>query len=363
MKVMHVEAGLHLYGGAQQVLYLLAGLHERGVRNILVCAQGSEIAGQAMPYAEVITLPMQGDADIGLIVRLRRLIAAHRPDLVHLHSRRGADVLGGLAARLAAVPCVLSRRVDNPEPRPWVALKYRLFAHVVTISEGIRQVLLSEGLAAHRVSCVHSAVDQQAWQQPCDRAAFLREFGLPDDVPVAGMLAQFIPRKGHRHLLAALPEVLRQHPDLQVLLFGKGPLLPEVRSAIAAQGLDGQVHLAGFRPDLARWLGCLDLVVHPADMEGLGVSLLQAAAAGVPIIAARAGGMPEVVEDGRNGLLIAPGDVTALAGAMRRLLGDPALRTEMGRHGRARIDAHFSLPAMVEGNLAVYRRVLAPASA
>lgn len=358
MKVLHVEAGRHLYGGAQQVLYLLDGLQRLGIENVLVCPTDSELADRAMPFGEVVTLPMRGDVDLGLIARLRRLIRAHRPDIVHLHSRRGADVLGGVASRLAGVPCVLSRRVDNPESRLWVGLKYRLYAHVIAISEGIRDVLLDEGLAATRVTCVRSAVDLQDWPQGCDRGAFLREFGLPDDAPVAGMIAQFIPRKGHRHLLAALPRVLERHPGLQVLLFGQGPLVAAVKAAVGDQGLDAHVHLVGFRPDLARWLGCLDMIVHPAEKEGLGVSLLQAAAAGLPIIAARAGGMPEIVEDGRNGLLVAPGDVMALAEAMKCLLDDGTLRVEMGRRGRARIDTHFAPDAMVAGNLAVYRRVL-----
>ncbi len=358
MKVLHVEAGRHLYGGAQQVLYLLEGLQRLGVENVLACPADSELAKRARPFGEVVMLPMRGDVDLGLIGRLRRRIRAHRPDIVHLHSRRGADVLGGVASWLSGVPCVLSRRVDNPESRLWVGLKYRLYAHVITISQGIRDVLLGEGLAATRVTCVRSAVDPQDWRQGCDRDAFLREFGLPDDAPVAGMIAQFIPRKGHRHLLAALPMVLERHPSLQVLLFGQGPLVAEVQAAVGEQGLDGHVHLVGFRADLARWLGCLDMIVHPAEREGLGVSLLQAAAAGLPIIAARAGGVPEIVEDGRNGLLVAPGDVMALAEAIQRLLDDGGLRAEMGRRGRARIDAHFAPDAMVAGNLAVYRRVL-----
>lgn len=358
MKVLHVEAGLHLYGGAQQVLYLLEGLKRLGIANVLVCPERSAIAQRAMGHAEVIPLPMHGDADLGLIGRLHRVIRAHRPNIVHLHSRRGADVLGGLAARLAGVPCVLSRRVDNPESRLWVALKYRLYDHVITISDAIREVLLGEGLAAHKVSCVRSALDPAPWRRPCERAAFLREFDLPEGAPVAGMVAQFIPRKGHRHLLAALPEVLQAFPDLQLLLFGRGPLAAEVEAAVAAQALAGHVRLVGFRDDLARWLGCLDLLVHPAEMEGLGVSLLQAAAAGVPIIAARAGGMPEIVEHGVNGLLVEPGDAAGLARAMRGLLGDAALRAAMGRAGRARIDAQFSPEVMVRGNLEVYRRVL-----
>ena len=100
------------------------------------------------------------------------------------------------------------------------------------------------------------------------------------------------------------------------------------------------------------------MLIHPADMEGLGVSLLQASAAGVPIVTSRAGGLPEAVQDGVTGILCPPGDVAALAAAIDRLAGDAALRTRFGAAGRARILAEFSIAAMVDGNLAIYRQVL-----
>jgi len=277
---------------------------------------------------------------------------------VHLHSRRGADVWGAVAARLAGLPCVVSRRVDNPE-RSWVvALKYRLYDHVIAISEGIRQVLLREGLPPGQVSCVRSALDPEPYLAPCDRAGLRAELELPPDTLLLAMVAQLIPRKGHRYLLAALPQVLARHPGVQVLIFGRGPQEAELRAEVQRLGLDGHVRFMGFRTDLHRWLGGLDLLVHPADMEGLGIALLQAAAAALPIIASRAGGMPEIVHDGENGFLIAPGDVPALSAALLRLLDDAELRRSMGQAGRELILREFSVAAMCEGNLAVYRRVL-----
>ena len=358
MKILHVEAGKHLYGGARQVLYIVEGLAARGVANLLACPAGSEMARQQPAGTRVVAMKMGGDGDLGMVSRLASLIRAERPDLVHLHSRRGADTWGGLAAKLAGVPCVLSRRVDNPESRLAVAIKYRLYDHVITISEGIRQVLLSEGLAADRVSCVRSAVDATPYLAPVDRAAFCAEFGLPADALVAGVVAQLIPRKGHRYLLAALPALLARHPRLKVLIFGQGPLEAELRAEVEAAGLAGAVHFTGFRHDLPRWLGGLDLLVHPADMEGLGVSLLQASAAAVPIVTSRAGGLPEAVQDGVTGILCPPGDVAALGAAIDRLAGDPALRARYGAAGRARILAEFSIDAMVDGNLRIYRQVL-----
>ncbi|MBK6655463.1 glycosyltransferase [Zoogloea sp.] len=358
MKILHVEAGKHLYGGARQVQYITEGLAARGIDSLLACPIDSEMSRQPPVGVRVLPIRMGGDGDIGLAFRLARLIRAEQPDLVHLHSRRGADTWGGLAAKMAGVPCVLSRRVDNPESRLAVAIKYRLYDHVITISEAIRQVLLDEGLAADKVSCVRSAVDPAPFLAPVDPSAFRAEFRLPQDALVIGVVAQMIPRKGHRYLFSALPGLLERYPELQVLVFGQGPLLGELRGDVAARGLDGVVHFTGFRHDLASWIGGLDMLVHPAEMEGLGVSLLQAAAAGVPVITSRAGGLPEAVQDGVTGILCPPGDVDALAAAIDHLAGDPALRHQYGKAGRQRILAEFSIGRMVDGNLALYHQVL-----
>lgn len=356
MKVLHVEAGKHYYGGARQVAYIIEGLAARGVANVLACPPGAGIAAAVTGCAKVVEMKMDGDADAGMAWRLARLIRTEKPDVVHLHSRRGADLWGGIAARLCGVPCVLSRRVDNPEPRWLVALKYRLFDHIITISEGIRQVLLSEGLAADKVTCVRSAVDATPYLEPVDGTAFRHEFGLPASSRVIGVVAQMIPRKGHRYVIDAVDALHPSHPDLRVLFFGQGPLREDLEREIAQRGLADVIRFAGFRNDLPRWLGGLDILAHPADMEGLGVSLLQASAAGVPIVTCRAGGLPEAVADGVSGVLIEPGDVAALTEALRRLLDDAALRRRLGDAGRARILADFSVAAMVEGNLSIYRR-------
>lgn len=357
--VIHVEAGMHLYGGALQVFYLLRGLAQKPLRNVLVCPEGSAIARAAAGVVDkVYEVPMKGDLDFGFIARLRRIIRAEQADLVHLHSRRGADVLGGIAARLERCRCIVSRRVDNPESPLIAKLKYRLFDRVITISNGIREVLLSEGVAAERVICVHSAVDAEKFDRPAERDWFLKEFGLPPEARAVAVIAQLIHRKGHRHLLAALPEILEKHTDLYVLLFGKGPLHDELQQQIQSLGFQERVRLTGFRDDLDRVLPCLYGVVHPADMEGLGVSLLQAAAAGVPLIGTNAGGIPEIVRDGENGILIAPGNVAALREALLTLLADAAQASRWGEEGKQIVRAEFSIPAMVEGNYRVYLDLL-----
>lgn len=370
MIVVHVEAGTHLYGGAVQVLQLLRGLRAMGTpgdRHILVCPAGSAIAAAAQDIAaKVYAIPMSGDADIRMRARVRRVLRAEHADLVHVHSRRGADIWAGLAAKRDGVPAILSRRVDNPEKRWLVKFKYGLYRRVITISQGIRQVLIEQaGVAQEKIVCVPSAVDTERFRPAAaaeQRAWFVREFGLQEGELAVGMLAQFIERKGHRVLIEALPSVLQRVPNTRILLFGQGPLAEEMRHLCAERGLSERVLFAGFRTDMEKILPSLDLVVHPALMEGLGVSLLEAAACAVPIIASDAGGMPEIVRDGISGRLIPPGDRQALGSAMIELLTNADLRRRCGVAGRQLVEAEFSLPAMVAGNYRVYQEVLGTAT-
>lgn len=364
LKLMHVEAGMKIYGGARQVIYLVEGLRARGVDCVLVCptgaATGAHLAARGVAVAET---PLSGDLDIGFIGRLRRLIREHRPDLVHLHSRRGADVLGGIACRLEGVPVVHSRRNENPE-MPWFArLKYRLYDRVIGISDAIRRQLLSYGLSEDRVLMVRSAIAPDPAQTIATRPELCERFGLPADSFVIGVIAQLIERKGHRFLIEAMPGLLEKHPHTHVLCFGQGANQATLEAQAQSLGVTERVRFVGFHTDLLHWLGRLDLVVHPALMEGLGVSLLQASSLGVAIVAARAGGIPEAVRDGLNGLLVEPGDVAGLGRAVSQLIRDPALRQRLGAAGRELIAREFSVDVMVEGNLAIYHAVLAERAA
>lgn len=357
MKILHVEAGRHLYGGPRQVLLLMEQLAAAGVDNVLACPRDSAIAGAAGAFAAVRPLAMGGDLDLALVPRLARLLRTERPDLAHLHSRRGADVLGALAARRCAVPAVLSRRVDNPEPRCLAPRKYRLYHSVVAISEAIREMLLAAGVPPDRVVCVRDALPPlPAFGR--DRPWLEAQLGVPARAPVMAVVAQLIERKGHRFLLEALPRIRRHLPAARLLVLGRGPQEAALRRQAERLGVAQMVRFAGFRDDMPRILPCLDLVVHPALMEGLGVALLEAAAAGVPVVASRAGGIPEAVRHGETGLLVPPGDAAALAAACCELLGDRGRAARLGAGGRALVAREFSPVGMAQGNLAVYRDVL-----
>ena len=359
MKILHVETGRHLYGGPQQVIYLMRGLAALGHEGELVCppASGIDNAARAEGIA-VRNLFCAGDLDLPFAYRLTQYINETRPDIVHCHSRRGADVLGGLAASFADVPAVVSRRVDNTELRLVAALRYRPFAKVIAISEAVAAALRNRGIEDQRIEVIRSAVDAGAFAEPPDCATMRNEFNVPADCFVIGAVGQLIERKGHAYLLDAAAALKNRQPAFRIIVFGEGPLEADLRAKAGSLGLGDIVQFAGFRDDLDTYFGCLDLLAHPSLAEGLGVATLKAQAAGVPVVGFDAGGLGEAVDSGNTGLLVPPGDTEALTAALGELMADAELRSRMGAAGRERMGDAFSIDAMAAQHADLYETVL-----
>lgn len=358
MKVLHVETGRQLYGGPQQLLYLLEGLREHGVDQLLVCPRDAAIARIAEAKGfDVRTLAYSGEHDLRLVFRLARILREEQASLLHVHGRRGADTWGGFAAARAGIPAILSRRVDNPLHRWQAAILARTFTRIVAISSAITEELILSGVAAEQIHRIPDAVDGASFAAEPDCQNFRLTFGLDDDAVVAGIVAQLIERKGHAYLLRAMAQLKESQSKLRLLIFGKGPLEAELRRQASALGLESMVTFAGFRDDLDDYLGCLDLVVHPALAEGMGVAVLKAGAAGVPVAAFAVGGVREAIVNEETGLLIPAGDTAGLGAAIARLADDRALRKRLGDHAREHVREHFSIAAMVNAHVALYAAV------
>lgn len=356
MKILHVETGRHFYGGAQQVVWLANGLGSCGVGNTLACTPDAAIGAVAAGAGiDVRELRCAGDLDITFVWRLRQLITELHPDVVHCHSRRGADFLGGQAAAMAGVPAVVSRRVDHAEPGLMANLRYRPFRRVVAVSDNVAGVLRSNGLDAARIVVIRDAVDASRYAVPADRRLLQANFGITPEQFAVAIVAQLIERKGHRYLFEALA-ALRER-DLRLVVFGTGPLDATLGKLIDDMGLSSIVQMAGFRDDLDDYLGAFDLLVHPATREGLGVAMLKAAAAGLPVVAFDRAGAREAVEHEKTGLLVPAGDVAALAAAMTRMIDNPAERRRFGEAGRARMVREFSIEEMVKAHVELYESV------
>lgn len=361
LRTVHIETGMNSLGGPAQVVYLVDGLIKRGHEARLICPVGSGIHQEAASAGlPVHPISFHSELDPRLFFVVRRMLSEWRPDVVHLHSRRGADFWGGIAARCTgARAVVLSRRVDYPvRNRILSNLKYGpLCDKIITVSGAIKDVLVRGGAEEAKIVCVYSAAKASAYDVVPD-GRLRKELGLSPESPLVGIVAQLIERKGHRYLFDALPRVTAGFPDAKVLVLGRGPLLSKLERQVKSLGVERNVLFAGFRRDIPDLLPQLNVLVHPATMEGLGVAILQAMAARVPVIATAVGGIPEAVQDEVNGILVPPGDSQAIGKALIHLLANPGVRREMGRAGRRIVEEKFNVDSMVEGTLSVYHEVL-----
>ena len=359
VKIVHVETGRHFYGGAQQVIWLIKGLAARGVENLLVCPADSAIDRVARSASiPVQNLSCFGDPDLRFAWQLRKLVRRENPDVVHCHSRRGADFLGGQALLRTGIPAVLSRRVDHPESGLLARWRFWPFRKVIAISGNIAEVLIDGGLDPQRLVTIRSAIDAGSINAAPDCDAFRKEFEIDNGDFVIAMIAQFIPRKGHRFLFDVLPNLRDDYPNIRVLLFGSGPQETELRALAMTMNLYGTLQFAGFREDLDDYLACIDLLVHPAVQEGLGVAMLKAAAAGVPVLAFDNAGSREAVVHGKTGVLVPSEDVATLQKAIAVLIDETEMRIEFGKAGRERMKNEFSVETMVERHIELYESVI-----
>jgi len=309
---------------------------------------------------------MRGEADLLAVWRLRRLVRRGGFDLLHLHTSH-AHTLGVAAAALAGRPrarTVVSRRVDFSIYRhSFLGLngwKYtRGTDRVVCVSNRIREVLVQDGLPPASLRVAHSGIDLARLDDAPPGAARIRaEIGIPADAPVIGNVAALAGHKGQRTLVEAAPRVLEAVPEAWILIAGDGALREELERRAEELGVSARVRFLGFRADVPSLLGAFTVFCFPSLLEGLGTSVLDAMAARLPIVASRAGGIPEAVEDGVSGLLVEPGAPGPLADALVSLLRDPDARRRLGAAARARVEALFTVERTVEGTLAVYRELM-----
>ncbi|MCO5166777.1 MAG: glycosyltransferase [Planctomycetes bacterium] len=365
-RVLHLNTEPTWRGGEQQVLYLLEGLRARGVPSLLVAQPGGPMLERARARGlPARALRMRGEADLLAALHLHHLLRAGRFEVVHAHTSH-AHTLGAIAAALFGrrrPKVVVSRRVDFSIYRRSFfglnGLKYRHGVDLyVTVSEAIRQVLLGDGVPAERVECVHSGIDVAKIDAAPDRRDALRaELGVPPDHALIANVAHMADHKGQRYLVEAMPAILAARPRTVCAIVGDGELKGELEALAARLGVTGQLRFPGFREDVPSLLKALDVFVMPSHMEGLGTSVLDAMAAGAPVVGTRAGGMPESIEDGVTGLLCPVRDAAALAAAVLRLLDDPALGGRLAAAARARVVERFSTDAMVEGTIRAYQRL------
>lgn len=269
--------------------------------------------------------------------------------------------------RVARVRLVVSIR-DNgdlwtPTQRRLLRVASRLADRVLVNARIVRSRLVGEGYDRSRIEVIPNGIDLARFHPGGGRHSLRREFDLPRDAALVGVVARLnrsggVEIKGIRHFLEAAALVAREREDVRFLVVGEGNCRAELEARARELGLSSRVVFTGFRFDVAGVLSELAVAAVPSLTEATSNSLLEAMAVGVPVVATRVGGNPEVVDDGVTGLIVPPSDSAALASAIGRVLDDPALALRLARAERRRIETRYSLDRMIDATQRAYASVV-----
>jgi glycosyltransferase involved in cell wall biosynthesis len=346
LKILHIDPERNWGGGEAEVLALLSYFAEWGHRNDLLTHPDGRLFEQSRALnIRTISLVVRNDLDLRPVPRLRRLIRDGTYDIVHLHTKRAHALSFWLSHRSPRPKYVVTRRMDYPEAHTCYTryLYNRKVDGVVAISRKISQLLIEAGVEPERIRLIYTGIDPL----PFEAAARPREV---QERIVIGMAAVLEERKGHRFLLEAARRLKTQGYQIQYCLAGEGSLRKSLEETATRLGLKDEVHFLGFVSDMPAFLRKVDICILPSLLEGLGVSVLEAMAAGKAVIASRVGGLPELVIDSVTGLLVAPRDIEGLANAISTLAGDKSLIRAMGKKGRERLKEKFTMEQTARKN-------------
>ncbi|MCU1381800.1 MAG: epsD 1 [Acidobacteria bacterium] len=363
---LHIDTARTWRGGQNQVLLTVNGLRSIGHRAALVAHPDGELRRRAAEGLDLIPIAPRAEMDLSAAWKLSRVVKRLAPDVIHAHDPHGVAMaalalsIGAAAAKGRPAPALIAaRRVDfHLKWNSFSRWKYRQVDCFIAASDAIRQMLVADGVPEERTVTVHEGIDVEH-AAAADPVNVHEAFWLPHGAPVVGNVAALVPHKGQRYLIDAAHLVVQQLPDARFVILGEGELREHLEKQVHEHHLEKHVLLPGFRTDV---LGCIkgfDLFVMSSVTEGLGTSLLDAMACARPIVATRAGGIPEIVEDEVNGLLVPIRDHHALAGAIVRALKHADLRRRMGDAGFARVTERFTVERMVAQTADVYTRVAA----
>ena len=358
-RVLHLDDGPIWRGGQQQAWLLMTGLAARGIPLWLAARADSPLAQKSRAAGiPVHDFAFRGELDLFGPARLRALARRLGANILHAHTSH-AHALALRAARSASNLHALStRRVDFPIKGFFSRRKYAdPRQHFIAISEAVRRELLAAGVPPQRIALVHSGVP------PLGPAAEPRDqvraaLGIPADELALVNVGALTDHKGQRWLIEAMPVVLQSEPRARLHILGEGELRPDLDQRIARLGLAAAVRLHGHVPDARLKLAAFDLFVSSSHLEGLGTIILDAMQSALPVVAARAGGVPEIVRDGVTGRLVPARDPAALAQAIAAALRDPAQSAALAAAAQSSVLENFSAEAMCAGTLAVYRTLL-----
>ena len=363
IRVVRVIARLNIGGPARQAILLTAGLDRARFATTLVTGVVGHAEGDFTDAARArgvtpVVIPELGRAirparDLTALIKLIRLFRALRPDIVHTHTAK-AGTLGRLAARLARIPVkihtfhghVLEGYFSRPVTRAFLEVERRLARttdRLVTVSPRLKAQLLAMGIGRpEQVDVVPLGLDLERFRRARPASLALRpSLGLTGDMPLLGIVGRLVPIKDHATLFQALARLHDEGPAVHLVVIGDGEERARLEELAGRLGLGSRIHFLGWRVDLETILKELDVVICASRNEGTPVALIEAMAAGIPVLSTDVGGVADLVAHEETGWLVPSGDPDAMASAIRRLLSDRILGARLAAAGQvAALDRH-----------------------
>ena len=373
-QILYVH-GMESIGGAElDLLLLLRRLNRAEWLPTVACPAEGEFRGRVETLG-IAVFPVKFPAwrkitscvsRYGAVRELSAALKRWRPELIHVNDLWWVPHTVRAVQRLSErrIPVLVHVR-QNVKPEKARAYELDRVDHVLAVSHRIQDALERGGVLPHRVSTLYSGVDTTAAGSGEDQAESVRtRHGIPSDAFLLGTVANLLPIKGLDIMIEALSSIRKQIPMAHYLIVGGGPdaYLRDLVDLCKARGVGEAVHFVGFRQPAWAYLAAMDLYVQPSRDEALGIAAIEAMAMGKPVVAARVGGLPEVVIEGSTGLLFPPGDAPALSQAVVGLFQEPGARLEMGRAGRVRAREVFDIEKSMSRLERIYHETLAGTS-
>jgi glycosyltransferase involved in cell wall biosynthesis len=343
MRIVHLDLERGWRGGERQVLLLARELSAGGVGQVLIARSGGALAGRALGLPGLEVRPVGSPAGA-----VREILGIGPPAVIHAHT--GNTVPMAVLGRARGLASLATRRLDLPASSFWLNRVDR----VAAISPSVEASLLRAGVAPSRIVLIPSGIDRTRVADPSMRAALRGRLSIPAEAVVGLTVAALEPQKDPLTLASALPALPREYHHVWV---GGGALSAEAARLASRSPDGGRLHLVSFDPEPDKWFAAADIFVLPSRHEGLGTVILDAFHFGLPVVSADIPGPAGLAEEGVTALLFPPGDAAALALAIRRLIGEPALAARLREAGTARV-AGFDIAGTAAAYLDLYGRIL-----
>ncbi len=363
LRIIHV---LHRMGAGGTELALrrvVAGLDPELFENIICTVTPNNGDGQ-VPGARMVTLSRNAEKTGSLVADLSRLFLNERPDVVH--SRNWGAIEAVVAAKLARIPRIVhsehGRDIHTMNGDPWRRRVFRRFCYamadqVFAVSGELREHYAAQlGLPLSKLEVIPNGVETNRFRADANtRHAVRARLSLSEHAIVAGTVGRLDPVKDHSTLLQAAEELARRESRVHVIIVGGGPEYDILQTRIDANPvLRNRVQLVGESDRPEDWLNAFDVFVLPSLSEGMSNTILEAMATELPCVVTSVGANPDLVQEGQTGFLVEPRDAAALADRIMKLAEDASLRSRLGRHGRSRVKANFSMQRMIENYSRLY---------